>query len=465
MVNQLMDFSVLRSYLTTDISEVFNTNCDTITDNTDQLVNDDIVVVDENCIDISGDNKNQLQCDQQVVGQPSSGYTLRNKRSINYINNDSDSNDSNQFDEYIDECCDDSDEDNNRNNNKKNKKKKLSTDNNNLDKDVDQVYSDVDINIADNNDNKQQQQQQQLICQWKDCGKVFITFDKYSNHMRRHGSEHSLNDRPFRCRLGDCCSLFPERYQLTSHIVKCHLDTYRCDYEGCDYKTGNKDLFDEHQRGHSSTKTFKCDYNGCDLTFKRKTTFTRHQFGKHPDMWPDMPWRNCPYAGCAYKTKLSDDLYRHKQKHSKPFKCNECDKGFTKNYLLENHRRIHNSALKIGCEWPGCERLFVCTSIMVKHLNTHTGDKIYRCDWPDCDKQYLLEGSLALHIVRTHKGQSDYRCHWPGCDYQTTNTIRFTYHMQNHDGSVPVYECQSIDCNFKTKMKDAFDIHMKTKHN
>ncbi|XP_054162078.1 zinc finger protein 626-like [Oppia nitens] len=456
------DIDCNKSYLTTNISEVFNANCDTITDNRDRLLNDDIVVVDENCIDISGDNKNQLQCDQQVVGQPSNGYTLTTNGSINSTNNDCDSNDD-IFDEYIDECCDDSDEDNYKKNNKKNKKKKLNTDNNNnLNKNVDQVNSTVDTNNTSDNSSGDQQQ---LICLWKDCCKVFTTFDKYSDHIRRHGSEHSLTVRPFRCQLGDCCSSFKVRCDLTRHIMKCHLDTYRCDYKGCSYKTGHKKLFISHQSSHSTVKSVKCDYNGCNAMFKSETNRKQHQLSIHPDMWPDVPWRKCPYAGCAYKTKYSDNMYNHKKRHTRPHKCDECGKGFNDNNVLQAHRRTHNSALKFGCDWPGCERLFARKQVLARHLNSHTGQKIYRCDWPDCDKQYVVEGSLALHKMRTHKGWSEYRCHWPACDYQTTNTIRFTYHMQKHDGSVPVYECQSIDCNYKTKMKDAFDIHMKTKHN
>ncbi|XP_054161814.1 zinc finger protein ZFP2-like [Oppia nitens] len=297
---------------------------------------------------------------------------------------------------------------------------------------------------------------------WLKCPHTGCTFKSKSNlAMSDHNKRHT---KPYKC--DECGISFGSSSNLKAHLTTHNSALkYKCEWPGCDRLYGVKYQFDDHMNTHTNEKTYRCDRNNCNnIVFKTVRTMRLHNLSKHPDEYPDIQWRKCSYTGCTFRSKASTLMFDHKKRHLKPYKCNECDKQFSSDKCLKLHLATHNSALKIACEWPGCERRLTTKGKLNEHMNSHTADKTYRCNWPDCDKSYNLKAGLTSHIRRTHNGKADYRCHWPGCDYQTTNSIRYRYHLQKHDGSVPVYECQAIDCNFKTKMKDAFDIHMNTKH-
>ncbi|XP_039262980.2 uncharacterized protein LOC120338996 isoform X2 [Styela clava] len=88
----------------------------------------------------------------------------------------------------------------------------------------------------------------------------------------------------------------------------------------------------------------------------------------------------------------------HTDHEGKPYRCSFCGKGFSTNFYLKQHERIHNGQKPYKC--PMCEHSFKQLSHVQQHVRTHTGVRPYKCHWPDCGKAFLQQSHLKSHVER-----------------------------------------------------------------
>ena len=97
---------------------------------------------------------------------------------------------------------------------------------------------------------------------------------------------------------------------------------------------------------------------------------------------------------------------------TRPFKCNICNRAFTKKYYLSGHIWLHTESKSYRCS--ECPKVFMHKSSMVAHENTHYGG--FKCSLCDrrCSSKSELKRHFAMHIPE-RTGEiyyNDLRCSW-----------------------------------------------------
>lgn len=124
----------------------------------------------------------------------------------------------------------------------------------------------------------------------------------------------------------------------------------------------------------------------------------------------------------------------HTNHEGKPYRCSFCNKGFSTNFYLKQHERIHNGQKPYKC--PMCEQSFKQLSHVQQHVRTHTGVRPYKCHWPGCGKAFLQQSHLKSHIARHSPKQTNglrpYKCHWPECGKSFAQISNLKSHIARH---------------------------------
>jgi uncharacterized C2H2 Zn-finger protein len=196
-------------------------------------------------------------------------------------------------------------------------------------------------------------------------------------------------------------------------------------------------------------KKFKCET--CDKAFSRKNDLSRHM-QTHTGEKPHV----CETCGKAFARY--SDLTMHMRTHSgvKPHVCKTCDKAFSQSGHLAMHLRTHSGEKPFVCET--CGMAFSKSNTLVRHMRTHTREQPYECK--TCGKAFSESGHLARH-TRTHTREQPYECKTCGkvfsrSDSRTSHVIyqhtdRDSIEYKEFTGKSNVYRRQMYAMNSEFK--------------
>ncbi|XP_077416834.1 uncharacterized protein LOC144048578 [Vanacampus margaritifer] len=139
------------------------------------------------------------------------------------------------------------------------------------------------------------------------------------------------------------------------------------------------------------------------------------------------------------------------QTEKKSFGCSICDKTFSQESLMMEHKRTHMEEKSFHCSL--CGYRFSSVFLLVKHMRTHTGEKPYCCSI--CGKTLTQKSHLTRHM-RIHTGEKPYSCSVCGKAFYRRACL--ASHMRTHTGEKP-FSCSLCG---KTFSQNANKItHMK----
>lgn len=111
--------------------------------------------------------------------------------------------------------------------------------------------------------------------------------------------------------------------------------------------------------------------------------------------------------------------------------CPDCGKAFTRADKLRRHAIIHSPdrpCIPCKCrESHGCMLTFYRKDSMKRHALTHTLEKPFKCDV--CDKTFSRQDYVSKHISHVHKRIFKHRCTL--CDYGTRESKRLRIHIRS----------------------------------
>ena len=141
-------------------------------------------------------------------------------------------------------------------------------------------------------------------------------------------------------------------------------------------------------------------------------------------------------SGVSYE-KVKRTVVKQVKIHDKKFKCNYCDKIFTREKACLAHKsNYHNEFVAVEAgkkpllDCSFCSAKFEAPVQLEKHLRSHTKSKPFQCSV--CNKCFVSKSNLSAH-QRLHEGTAlRYSCN--KCDKKFSHPSEVKQHMVVHTG-------------------------------
>ncbi|XP_013996953.1 zinc finger protein ZFMSA12A isoform X1 [Salmo salar] len=285
-----------------------------------------------------------------------------------------------------------------------------------------------------------EQPRQRVAHRCPQCGRCFIYRYKMLEHQRLHTGEN-----PYKC--SQCGKTFRRSSEMSTHRrTQCSNAAYVCIKCGSSFGSVRERVSHRCCGSKAAAPKFECPQ--CGKNFK-----WHNSLKKHLVTHTRKKGFNCRYCGEGPFPGIAE-LRTHQKVHDgeeKPYKCEQCGKGFSSQGWLHGHEQRHSQERSKIC--PSCGKAFRCKGDLKLHIRTHTGERPYQCTY--CAKRFSVNGNLTIHI-RTHTGEKPFLCSDCGKAFCSAGELQI--HRRTHTGERP-YKCTVCEKGFT--MASQVTLHMR----
>ena len=199
-----------------------------------------------------------------------------------------------------------------------------------------------------------------------------------------------------------------------------------------------------HQVTHKSYRSyhqnkevgFKCEV--CEKSFTRLDTCTKHKREVHGGI--RYPCTQCP-ANYAQQHKLK----KHMEKHTRNT-CNICGEIISLKNQSRHLREVHSAGPSLQC--PQCPKSFKRRDQLNSHIsNIHDRDEPVQYVCYFCERKFSKKVNLNQHVVDLHTKEKKFSC--PGCPEEFSRLCNMERHL-SRGKHTKGYVCSKCDKSFTT---------------
>lgn len=223
-------------------------------------------------------------------------------------------------------------------------------------------------------------------------------------HFEDNTSPERSTESCFNTLLAVRNSLIPSTEKATNHTATSasatHVNerkSFKC--EVCDKVLATMRTLIAHMRIHTGDRPHGCHL--CPKTFRISIGLRRHIREHHLKIRK----YKCDICDRGFTNQRNVNEHRRLHSEERPYKCDTCNNQFKQQASLFIHRRIHQTSFRFRC--PHCSMGFNAKTPMNLHIATHTGEKPHTCDI--CNRQFRVRYEMNKHKL-THSDVKPFVC-------------------------------------------------------
>ena len=191
------------------------------------------------------------------------------------------------------------------------------------------------------------------------CAKSFYT----AYLLKRHQMSHSLT-LPHVCPT--CGRAFKDPRSVHTH-KPCNKGTFGCDL--CGKKFSRIDLLNVHHKVHLGIRPYQCTV--CEKQFSVSSSLKRHMEIHSKDR------KIFHCSSCGKDFKNHKGYKTHRPCSRIDYRCETCDRSYSRPDLLRQHRKSHLEIKPFSCQM--CDKTFISNSQLQRHFKIHSDVKNFPC--------------------------------------------------------------------------------------